>query len=86
MQAELSRPTIAVLERLAALFGLSLIEKQAGDFLEDGYLSGAAGTVGWASGLQPGKIRTSSDSMILHDHGCFRFSPDLDPALSSYKS
>ena len=42
VQCELSSPTIVALERLAALFGLSLIEKQAGDFLEDGYLSGKA--------------------------------------------
>ena len=42
VQGELSSPTIVALERLAALFGLSLIEKQAGDFLEDGYLSGKA--------------------------------------------
>ena len=46
VQGELSSPTIAALELLAALFGLSLIEKQAGDFLEDSYLSGEAGNAG----------------------------------------
>ena len=42
VQAALSGATVAALERLAHLFGLGVIEKQAGDFLEDGYCSGAA--------------------------------------------
>ena len=42
-QAALSGATVAALERLAHLFGLGVIEKQAGDFMEDGYCSGAAG-------------------------------------------
>lgn len=36
----LDSSTIAVLRRVAALHGLSLIEQDLGDFLEDGYLSG----------------------------------------------
>ena len=52
MQAELSGATIAVLQRLAALFSLSLMEKQAGEFLEDGYLSGVQGCfMEWREGL-----------------------------------
>ena len=44
LQAELSGATIAVLQRLAALFSLSLMERQAGEVLEDGYLSGTQGS------------------------------------------
>lgn len=33
---------MAALEQLSHLFGLSIIEKQAGDFMEDGYCSGAS--------------------------------------------
>ncbi len=47
LQAELSGTTISVLQRLAALFSLSLMEKQAGEFLEDGYLSGMQGSCSW---------------------------------------
>jgi hypothetical protein len=32
--------TAAVLERLVALWGLAALTREAGDFLEDGYLSG----------------------------------------------
>ena len=33
-------PAIAALSKLLSLFGLSFIAREAGDFLEDGYLSG----------------------------------------------
>ena len=41
-QAELCGATVAALEQLSHLFGLSIIEKQAGDFMEDGYCSGTS--------------------------------------------
>lgn len=39
LQGELPGETAALLQ-LAQLYGLTTIERQLGDFLEDGYLSG----------------------------------------------
>ncbi len=40
LQGELPGSTAAALLQLAQLYGLTTIERQLGDFLEDGYLSG----------------------------------------------
>ena len=40
MQGSVDSPAIAALSKLLSLFGLSFIAREAGDFLEDGYLSG----------------------------------------------
>lgn len=39
-QASVAAPAIAAVSKLVSLFGLSFIAREAGDFLEDGYLSG----------------------------------------------
>ncbi len=39
-QGTLPAPTIAVLFKLVSLFALSIMSREAGDFLEDGYMSG----------------------------------------------
>ena len=39
-QATVAAPAIAAVSKLVSLFGLSFIAREAGDFLEDGYLSG----------------------------------------------
>ena len=36
----MAAPAIAAVSKLVSLFGLSFIAREAGDFLEDGYLSG----------------------------------------------
>jgi Acyl-CoA oxidase len=40
MQGELPPGTASVLLQLAQMFGVNVIDKQLGDFLEDGYMSG----------------------------------------------
>ena len=39
-QASVAAPAAAAVSKLVSLFGLSFIAREAGDFLEDGYLSG----------------------------------------------
>ena len=39
-QASVAAPAGAAVSKLVSLFGLSFIAREAGDFLEDGYLSG----------------------------------------------
>ncbi len=39
-QGSVAPPAIAALTKLVSLFGLSLIAREAGDFLEDGYVNG----------------------------------------------
>ncbi|CAK0735983.1 hypothetical protein CVIRNUC_000672 [Coccomyxa viridis] len=45
-EASVAAPAIAAVSKLVSLFGLSFIAREAGDFLEDGYLSGQQ--VEWA--------------------------------------
>ena len=40
MQGSVDLPAVAALSKLLSLFGLSFIAREAGDFLEDGYMSG----------------------------------------------
>lgn len=40
VQGSVDPPATAALAKLLSLFGLSFIAREAGDFLEDGYLSG----------------------------------------------
>ena len=40
VQGSVDAPAVAALAKLLSLFGLSFIAREAGDFLEDGYLSG----------------------------------------------
>lgn len=40
MQGTLPAPTIAALSKLVSLFALSTLSREAGDFLEDGYMTG----------------------------------------------
>ena len=47
---KLQRPTLAALERLAALYGASLVEVGLGDLLEGGYATGGCGAGGPAGG------------------------------------
>lgn len=39
-QGSVAPPAIAALTKLVSLFGLSFIAREAGDFLEDGYVNG----------------------------------------------
>ena len=40
MQGSVDLPAVAALSKLLSLFGLSFIAREAGDFLEDEYMSG----------------------------------------------
>ena len=71
-QEDLPAPNLEALGQLAALYGLNTIERQLGDFLEDGYLSGGKQTCPGASPCIAdwGPCLTGSSTAACSWHRC----------------
>ncbi len=64
-------PAIAALSKLVSLFGLSFIAREAGDFLEDGYLSGQQVRLSITECFSDQQIAPAADwCMPLHRTAC----------------